>query len=252
MNETSTTDLPVCFNVKKLPVAYNVCEQVLREVETQPAWSLAHVIMNPFASSLLHHHEKMDEIYVITRGFGELGFDMHGSGGSRTSAAAGSVFRIPKKHSHQLTNKCSGHLEHLVLAFPPFDPKDVHEDKFLPGMHGPRAVSLPNPQECFDGAKILSYDFSEHDISIAFGWVINEAARRKKPHYHKRTMEFIYVVEGKGFISLDGKLDSIEAGDWIRIPAGISHNLINESPEDMVVLAVCSPQFTMEDVHYRD
>ncbi len=58
------------LNVKTLPVAANVCGQVLREVEKQPAWSMAHVVMNPLASSLWHQHEKTAEIYVILRDYG--------------------------------------------------------------------------------------------------------------------------------------------------------------------------------------
>jgi|SRR3989344_344124 len=60
------------INIRDLPTAVNICEQVLREVEKQPQWSMAHVVMNPLAASLLHDHETTTEIYVITKGYGEL------------------------------------------------------------------------------------------------------------------------------------------------------------------------------------
>jgi len=235
------------LNVKSLPVAENVCAQVLREVQRTPKWTMAHVIMNPFAESLFHSHKKMTEIYVITKGYGEL------KTGTRISrqVAAGSVYEIPACVHHMLCNKSAGHLEHLVFALPPFDPSDVHvlEEKHL--AEEPYALYFPKVEECFDGAKILSYAFSRLDLSIAFGWVINDLTRRKQPHYHKRTTEFVYVVNGKGFIKIGPVYEPIRSGDWIRIDPGTEHVLQNESPEDMVVVCTCSPAFQMEDVHYH-
>ena len=233
-------------SVKELPIAFNVCEQVLREVEKQPTWSMAHVIMNPMAQSLVHSHERMSEIYVVTKGYGELGI-----GAEYHQVAAGSVFEIPVDTPHMLRNKSSGQLEHLVFALPPFDPTDIdllEGDILAEKTH---ALSLPEVEECFDGAKILSYQFPQLDLSIAFGWVINDSARRKQPHYHKEITEFIYVADGKGLVRTNQENHSIQSGDWIRIDPKTEHALINESPEDMVAVCVCSPSFRMEDVYYH-
>lgn len=239
-------------NVNDLPIAVNVCEQVLREVEHEPNWSMAHVIMNPLATSLLHKHERMTEIYVITKGYGELGIGIPEPDGCYHQVTAGSVFEIPVDVPHMLRNKSSGHLEHLVFALPPFDPADVHllGDKRL--AEDVRPLSLPEVQECFDGAKIVPYAFPHLDLSIAFGSVINDPARRKRPHYHKKITEFIYVIEGKGFIETDGGRRLANPGDWIMIEPESEHRLINESPEDMAVVCICSPAFEMEDVYYND
>jgi mannose-6-phosphate isomerase-like protein (cupin superfamily) len=237
-------------NVKDLPIAANVCEQVLREVERTPEWSMAHVIMNPLAASLLHNHRTMKEIYIITKGYGELwlgGPEI----GYNYQAAAGRVFEIQPGIQHLLRNKSGGHLEHLVFALPPFDPADVQilGEKDLMGEKC--SLYLPEVQDCFDGARILSYPFPQDNLSIAFGWVINDPQRRKKPHYHQKITERIFVVEGKGFIEINQVRHSIQSGDWICIDPGIEHGLVNESPEDLVVVCVCSPAFEMEDVYYR-
>lgn len=240
------------LNVKDLPIAVNVCEQVLREVEKEPNWSMAHVIMNPMATSLLHNHQHMTEIYVVTKGYGELGVGIPEPNGCYHQVTAGSVYEIPVGVPHMLRNKSSGHLEHLVFALPPFDPTDVHllgEKRLAEDI---RPLSLPAVQECFDGAKIIPYAFPHLDLSIAFGWVTNDPARRKKPHYHKKVTEFIYVVEGEGFIELDRARKLARPGDWIMIEPESEHVLINESPEDMVVVCICSPAFQMEDVYYYD
>jgi len=239
------------LNVRDLPIAVNVCEQVLREVEKQPTWSMAHVIMNPMASSLLHNHQRITEIYVITKGYGELGLGIPEPNGSYRQVAAGSVYEIPVGIPHMLRNRGSGHLEHLVFALPPFDPSDVYllEEKHL--AEEVHALSLPDVQDCFDGAKILSYAFPHLELSIAFGWVINDPARRKQPHYHKKITEFVYVVEGTGFIEINRVRQTIQSGDWIRIDPETEHALINETPEDLVVVCICSPAFEMADVYYR-
>ncbi|MBU1180301.1 cupin domain-containing protein [Patescibacteria group bacterium] len=236
------------LNVKNLPVATNVCEQVLREVEKQPEWSMAHVVMNPMAESLLHHHERMREIYVITRGCGELVRGLT----AYKNLVAGSACSIPSGMDHMLRNQTAGHLEHLVFALPPFDPNDVCLEKAeeLAG-NFPRQFYLPEVQDCFDGAKILAYNFSELALSITFGWVTGDPAKRKEPHYHKNITEFVYVVEGAGFIELDRVRQPIQPGDWIRINPGTEHALINKSAEGLVVVCACSPAFRMEDVHYK-
>jgi mannose-6-phosphate isomerase-like protein (cupin superfamily) len=238
------------FNVKKLPVAANVCDQVLREVIQEKNWSMAHVSMNPFRQSLYHMHEKMAEIYVINKGYGLLAMNWQGNG-MFIEVGPGSVIEIPTFTPHMLTNLSAGPLEHLVFALPPFDPKDVQVLYENPSFEKVVPFSLPEQQECFDGAKIISYEFGDHDLSIAFGSVINDIERRKKPHFHKTTTEFVFVVEGQGYIELDGKRQVIQANDWLRIDPMTEHRFINEAPEDMVVQCICSPKFDMNDVHYR-
>ena len=108
------------LNIKDLPAVDNVCNQILKAVEKQPNWSMAHVIMNPLESSFLHKHDDITEIYVITKGYGELVV-----GRESYQVAAGSVFEIFPEITHMLKNKSAGHLEHLVFAFPPFNPRDI-------------------------------------------------------------------------------------------------------------------------------
>ncbi len=195
-------------NIRDLPIAVNVCEQVLREVERRPEWSVAHVIMNPMAASLLHSHQRMTEVYVITKGYGELSLDPN----YFLQVTAGSVYEIPAGEEHMLRNKSSGHLEHLVFALPPFDPTDVHLSSRKYSSEYVNPLEMPEVEEAFDGAKILSYAFPHLDLSIAFGWVINDPARHKQPHYHREVTEFVFVVDGKGFIELDGARQPVQAG----------------------------------------
>jgi len=144
-------------NVYKLPLAPNICEQHLREIQKTDSWSIAQVGMNPGAFSLLHKHEKMDEIYIVTRGFGKLTVgDPSLKRGYQVNVMAGSILIISAGKEHQLFNTGPIRLEHLVLAKPAFDPKDIYLidksecicDMFFSG-------KLPEFEDCFDGAKIM-------------------------------------------------------------------------------------------------
>src|SRR5436853_192095 len=49
------------------------------------------------------------------------------------------------------------------------------------------------------------------------------------PHIHANQDEFIYVLEGKFDLILDGKDATATAGDFIRLPMKIMHGLFNKS-----------------------
>jgi uncharacterized RmlC-like cupin family protein len=49
------------------------------------------------------------------------------------------------------------------------------------------------------------------------------------PHIHPTQDEFIYMLEGKFDLVLDGQAASAKAGDLIRLPRGIPHGLFNHS-----------------------
>ena len=197
------------MHVYELPIARNVCNQLLREVDRTSSSSMAHVIMNPKEDSLFHDHQMFGEIYVITRGKGHLVF-----GVSLLAVEPGDVILIPPRVGHKLTNTGVVSLEHLVLSTPPFNPADVHlRDSILSADVLPQRFDRPPVDDCFDGAKIVAYDFvaidkKVVDTSVAFGWVMADPKRRKPAHYHKISSEWIYVVEGMGFIEIDGKSDA--------------------------------------------
>lgn len=241
------------LNIGELPATENVCQQILREVQKQDDWSMAHVVMNPLDNSLAHVHRGMTEIYVVVRGYGELTLgpveDHHD--GITQQVTAGSVRLIQPGRPHMLKNTSAGSLEHLVLALPPFDPDDVCLLDRVIHTEATAPAQLPEPREAIDGVLVLPYAFDDIDLSIAFGWVSRNATKGKQPHYHKDATEFVYVVEGDGCLHLDGDRYNLEAGDWVRIDPETSHLLDNASAKDMVVVCICSPAFRMEDVYFN-
>ncbi|MFA6447021.1 MAG: cupin domain-containing protein [Patescibacteria group bacterium] len=244
------------LNVLDLPVVPNVCGQVLREVERNEKWSIAHVAMNPQAMSQMHYHEKMDEVYVILQGQGEVTksnaeADRIRHLATTRSVTVGNVIDVPGGVIHVLSNTGYGMLEHLIIALPPFDPEDVQLlGNLAPYAQKDHPIALRKPQDCFDGAKIIPYIFRDYDLSIAYGWTSLDAAKDKRPHYHKRSTEWIYVVGPHGQMHTDCSIEIISSGDWIKISPETPHAFNSCSSEDLILVSISSPAFDMEDVYF--
>ena len=68
------------------------------------------------------------------------------------------------------------------------------------------------------------------------------------PHIHINQDEFIYVLEGKLDLILDGKEVSASAGDFIRLPMKIMHGLYNKSDQPIKCLFWVSPTGKLFDL----
>lgn len=238
---TSSCKIAVC----NLQVADNVCGQVLRELDTAEKLSIAHVNMNPRAWSLLHKHQAMDEVYVITEGVGYL------EAGEKTFLVQpGHAVFIPAGTPHRLRNASLGALEHLVLALPPFIPEDVYVlDREEPAPYGSVDFpEFPTSEEAIDGAEIVSYVFD--DVSVAFGRVKSERAFATSAHFHDRTTEWIYVLSGFGEVLLGNVPYPVARGDFVKAGPKSPHVIRCRSEEDMVVVCICNPAFNPADVHH--
>ena len=64
-----------------------------------------------------------------------------------------------------------------------------------------------------------------------------------KLHYHKRSTELYYVLDGSGTVSLDGAEHSVFKGSLVHIPAGVVHGARGR----MRVLVVGIPDIADDD-----
>jgi mannose-6-phosphate isomerase-like protein (cupin superfamily) len=64
-----------------------------------------------------------------------------------------------------------------------------------------------------------------------------------KPHYHKRSTEIYYVLEGDGSILLDGVEQPVSKGSLVHIPPGVVHGARGR----MRVLVVGIPDIAEDD-----
>ena len=61
-------------------------------------------------------------------------------------------------------------------------------------------------------------------------------------HTHEDSCEVVYVLEGKGIVVCDGVEEKLEAGICHYCPKGHAHTTINNSQEDLVIVAVVPKQ----------
>jgi mannose-6-phosphate isomerase-like protein (cupin superfamily) len=66
-----------------------------------------------------------------------------------------------------------------------------------------------------------------------------------KLHYHERTDEVYYVIDGEGTMVLDDEEIELHRGVVVYVPRGVKHKAIGR----LTVLTVCIPGGVLHDVH---
>jgi len=66
-----------------------------------------------------------------------------------------------------------------------------------------------------------------------------------KLHYHERTDEFYYVIDGQGTMVLDDEEIDLHKGVVVYVPKGVRHKAVGR----LTVLTVCIPRGVLLDVH---
>jgi mannose-6-phosphate isomerase-like protein (cupin superfamily) len=66
-----------------------------------------------------------------------------------------------------------------------------------------------------------------------------------KLHYHERTDEFYYVIDGQGTMVLDDEEIELHRGVVVYVPRGVKHKAVG----DLTVLTICIPRGVLDDVH---
>ena len=79
----------------------------------------------------------------------------------------------------------------------------------------------------------------------AAGEVHHVEIQDAKLHYHERTDEFYYVIDGQGTMVLDDQEIELHEGVVVYIPRGVKHKAWG----NLTVLTICIPRGVMSDVH---
>ncbi len=66
-----------------------------------------------------------------------------------------------------------------------------------------------------------------------------------KLHYHQRTDEIYYVIDGQGTMILDDEEIELHQGIVVYVPRGVKHKAFGK----LTVLTVCIPRGVFDDVH---
>lgn len=70
------------------------------------------------------------------------------------------------------------------------------------------------------------------------------------PHIHPTQDEFIYVLDGRFDLLLDGREDHAVPGDLIRLPRGIPHGIFNKSDTTIKCLFWVTPTRRLYDLFW--
>jgi mannose-6-phosphate isomerase-like protein (cupin superfamily) len=66
-------------------------------------------------------------------------------------------------------------------------------------------------------------------------------------HYHRRSEELYYFINGSGRLRLADQEADVGAGDCFVIPPGTPHKLFNPGPVELVLLCCCAPPYSDAD-----
>ncbi len=97
------------------------------------------------------------------------------------------------------------------------------------------------------GQTYVPKEVSEH----SFAWHATFPADTfVPPHIHPTQDEFIYMLEGRLELVLDGREMQAGPGDLVRMPMGLPHGIFNRSGETVKCLFWVSPPRRLDDLFW--
>jgi len=60
-------------------------------------------------------------------------------------------------------------------------------------------------------------------------------------HFHHRAQQFFYILAGTAVMEVDGRPTTMTAGEGMWIPAGTSHQMRNDSGDEVHFLVISQP-----------
>ena len=100
------------------------------------------------------------------------------------------------------------------------------------------------PEMAYENVHIHQLD--EDSLASTFIiWVKNGVAE----HYHAEHTEVVYVIEGRGTMTLGRSTLELQPGDYIFIPKATPHSVEVTSEVPMKVISIQTPYFDGTDRH---
>lgn len=66
-------------------------------------------------------------------------------------------------------------------------------------------------------------------------------------HFHPRTEELYYVLQGSGVIRIEDEEAELKVGDAVSIDPGLRHQIRTVGEIELVFLCCCTPAYSHED-----
>lgn len=108
---------------------------------------------------------------------------------------------------------------------------------------------LQNQQPLPYEDNISSIPLSKNKTTSA---VLIQVREGVKSHYHAQHDEIVYILSGKGIMTVGPEKRVIQAGDFIVIPRGTVHSVINKSAQPLTAVSIMSPPFDGTDRVYTE
>lgn len=114
-----------------------------------------------------------------------------------------------------------------------------------------RNHSQQEPFTTKDGSTIRSLlDLSNAPVAMqSLAEATLPAGASTQRHYHQRSEEFYYLLEGCGLMEIDGEERHVASGDAILIPPGAWHQIRAIQP--LRFLCCCAPPYAHEDTFFE-
>jgi quercetin dioxygenase-like cupin family protein len=89
---------------------------------------------------------------------------------------------------------------------------------------------------------------SRQDAGAVAAWAHAVDIDGARLHFHKRSTELYYVLDGEGTVSLDGEEHPVHKGSIVHIPPGVVHGAQGR----MRVLVVGIPDIAEDDLFFPE
>jgi uncharacterized cupin superfamily protein len=102
-----------------------------------------------------------------------------------------------------------------------------------------QSFSYPNDTETFGIGAAMGRKLGLSRIGINYE-ILRPGDRSSWPHAHSHDEEFIFILEGKPDVWIDGEIYPLGPGDCVGIPAGtgLAHTLINNTETEVRAIVV--------------
>lgn len=78
-----------------------------------------------------------------------------------------------------------------------------------------------------------------------------DPGRVTERHYHARSEEFYYLLEGRGEMEVDGERARVGPGDAVVIPPGAWHQISADASAPLRFLCCCAPAYRDDDTFFE-
>lgn len=96
---------------------------------------------------------------------------------------------------------------------------------------------LPGEGEAF----LIKRSALNGDAALQFDWTLEAGKPGPPMHVHPEEDEIIRVIEGTARVRLDGEVRVLNAGESLRMPAGVPHQIRGEGKTRLIVQVTYAP-----------